>query len=80
MEFPKTNNILKFIKDYYSKNIKKYVVYKKEKIYFPKECSSQMANLVLDYMREDLNMKVSLNRTYNKVKENRTYYILVDYK
>lgn len=49
MNFSNTATLAPFVKEYYTKNIKQYLkVYKKETVYFPKDCSGQMANLVTD--------------------------------
>lgn len=65
MKFPETNSLVPFVKSYYNKNIRPHVRTKKEIIYYPKDCSDQMASLVKEYMEEKLKINVK------KLKKNR---------
>lgn len=74
MLFQDTNSLKPFVKQYYNENIRKFLEqYKKDLIYFPKECSEQMAGLIVELAKSyGYDVYLEEFRKFDKV-ERRSY-------
>jgi hypothetical protein len=73
MEFTNTEKLKEFAQQYYAENIRQYVLYRKEVIFFPKECSEQMSELVLEVANNSKKIEATLQAHKG------SYKLLVNY-